>query len=352
MRYLIWPLLILLIVFRYFTTRPVYKNGDTVRITATVYSDPVNYPGSQGIKIGGLRFYLPVFPEISYGDRIIVEGTVDSGKLKNPKLISVTESQGFGSGFRNKIISFYQTVLPQPMSGLIAGITLGSKGTLASDFWQQIKNTGIVYMISASGIKVTFLVSFLMGVLTFFLPRKKAIIIVIIAIIMYLFISGFGASPVRAAVMAFLAFFGQETGRLVSSWRILFLTAGIMLAVQPDWLTDIGFALSFVSIASIMLFNKRIERLLKFIPEVLKESLSISLSAQIGLSPILFVTFGQFNIWSPLINVLVLWTVPFVMILGSLGGVVGLMWPFLGRFILLVSYPLLWWFCKIVSVFS
>jgi competence protein ComEC len=238
------------------------------------------------------------------------------------------------------------------MSGLIAGITLGSKGTLASDFWQQIKNTGIVYMISASGIKVTFLVSFLMGVLTFFLPRKKAIIIVIIAIIMYLFISGFGASPVRAAVMAFLAFFGQETGRLVSSWRILFLTAGIMLAVQPDWLTDIGFALSFVSIASIMLFNKRIERLLKFIPEVLKESLSISLSAQIGLSPILFVTFGQFNIWSPLINVLVLWTVPFVMILGSLGGVVGLMWPFLGRFILLVSYPLLWWFCKIVSVFS
>jgi len=59
------------------------------------------------------------------------------------------------------------------MSGLIAGITLGSKGTLASDFWQQIKNTGIVYMISASGIKVTFLVSFLMGVLTFFLPREK-----------------------------------------------------------------------------------------------------------------------------------------------------------------------------------
>ena len=41
-----------------------------------------------------------------------------------PKLVSSKTGQGFGSGIRNKIISFYQKVLPQPMSGLIAGITL------------------------------------------------------------------------------------------------------------------------------------------------------------------------------------------------------------------------------------
>ena len=47
----------------------------------------------------------------------------------------------------------------------------------------------------------------------------------------------------------------------------------------------------------------------------------MSLAAQIGMIPILFVTFGQFNIWSPVVSVLTLWTIPYIMILGSGGGI-------------------------------
>jgi competence protein ComEC len=352
MRYFIWPLLILLIIFRYFTTCPVYHNGDSVRITATVYSDPVSYSNSQGLKVAGLTVYLPVFPEVSYGDRIVVEGIIDNGKLKNPKLISDNQSQGFGSGFRNKIISFYQTVLPQPMSGFTAGVTLGSKGALTSEFYNQTKLAGVAHVVVASGTNVTFVVSFLMGVLTLFLTRRKAIAFVILGIILYLFLSGFDAPLVRAAIMSSFIFLGQETGRLTSTWRIFFLTAGLMLVYNPDWVTDIGFILSFVSTGSLMLFEKRIRKWLKIVPEVLKEGLSTSFAAQIGVAPILFVTFGQFNILSPIINALVLWTVPYIMILGSIGGVVGLALPFLGKMILWISYPLSWWFVRIVQLFN
>jgi ComEC/Rec2-related protein len=351
MKYLIWPLLISLIVFRYFTTRPVYKNGDTVRITSTVYSDPIIYPGTQSVKVAGLRIFLPQFPEISYGDKIVVEGVVNGDKLKFPKLISADPSRGPTSRQRNKIISFYQQVLPQPMSGLIAGITLGSKGTLTSEFFNQTKIAGVTHVIVASGTNVTFVVSFLMGVLTLFLPRRKAILFVILGIILYLFLSGFDAPLVRAAIMSSFIFLGQETGRLVSTWRIFFLTAGIMLLYNPDWALDIGFILSFVSTASLLLFERRIRGKVQFIPGVLRESLSTSLAAQIGVAPILFVTFGQFSIWSPIVNALVLWTIPYIMILGSLGGVVGLVWPFLGKIVLWLSYPLLWWFTTTVSIF-
>lgn len=350
MKYLIWPLLISLIVFRYFTTRPVYQNGDTVRITSTVYSDPIIYPGTQSVKVAGLRVYLPLFPEVSYGDKVVIEGVVNGDKLKSPKLISVKENVGFGSSLRNKIIFFYQQVLPQPMSGLIAGVVLGSKGTLSSEFYNQTKIAGVAHVIVASGTNVTFVVSFLMGVLTLFLPRRKAILFVILGIILYLFVSGFDAPLVRAAVMSSFIFLGQETGRLVSTWRIFFLTASIMLLYNPDWALDIGFILSFVSTGSLMLFEKRVRTWLKRVPEVFKEGLSTSLAAQIGVAPILFVTFGQFNIWSPLINALVLWAVPYIMILGSVGGVMGQIWPFLGKMTLWLSYPLLWWFCRIVSI--
>jgi len=350
-KYFLWFFLVALIVFRYFSTRPVYQNGDSVRITTIVFSDPVVYGNYQTFNAAELKVTLPAFPEVYYGDKVVIEGIVGEEKLENAKLISIDPSTGFGSGTRKSIIDFYQKELPQPMSGLLAGITLGSKGTLTTDFWNKVKSTGVAHVVVASGTNVTFVISFIFGVTAIFLSRRKAIPIVILSIILYLFISGFEAPLIRAAIMAFLVFWVESSGRVINAWRVLFLTGGIMLVIDPAWITDLGFILSFVSTASIMVFEKRIAKLLKFMPGVLKEGFSTSFAAQIGVSPILFVTFGQFNILSPLINALVLWTVPYIMILASLGGVVGLMLPILGKLILYVCYPLTWWFAKIVEIF-
>ena len=350
MKYVIWGLLIFLIIFRYLTTLPRYHDGDNIRITTSVLSDPINYGTSQYLRLAGLKVYLPLVPEISYGDNIVVEGTVNAGKLENPKLIRVGNNKTILSDVRNSIISFYQQTLPEPFAGLLSGIVIGAKGALSSDFYNQTKVAGVAHVVVASGTNVTFVVSFLMGVLTMVLPRRKAIVFVILGIILYLFISGFDAPLIRAAIMASILFLSQETGRIASTWRILLLTAGLMLVYNPEWILDIGFILSFVSTMSLMLFEKRIRKWLKKVPEVFKEGLSTSLAAQIGVAPILFVTFGQFNIWSPLINALVLWTIPPLMVLGTLGGVVGLIFPFLGKIILYLSYPLLWWFVKIVNL--
>lgn len=352
LRYLIWFILILLIIFRYFTSRPVYENGDDVRISSSVLSDPISYPTSQYLKVAGLKVYLPKSPEISYGDKIVIEGIVNGGELKNPKLISVGGKKTFLSSFRNSVIRFYQESLPEPMGGLLAGIVIGAKGALSSDFYNLTKVTGVAHVVVASGTNVTFVVAFLMGIVTFFFPRKKSIPFVIFGIILYLFISGFEAPLIRAAIMATLAFWVQSAGRMISAWRVLFLTAAIMLIAVPEWIVDIGFILSFVSTASLMLFERRLRFLLRRVPGILKEGFSTSLAAQIGVAPILFVTFGQFNIWSPLINALVLWTVPPIMILGALGGVTGVIFPFFGKILLWLSYPLLWWFVSVVQWFG
>lgn len=352
MKYFIWIFFVILIIFRYFSTRPVYQNGDIIRITTTIVSDPVNYGAYQSFTAAGLRVSLPVFPEINYGDRVVLTGVVEGVKLINAKLENSNALYSFGSGIRKRIIDFYQEFLPQPMSGLVAGITLGSKGTITADFWNRVKSTGVAHVVVASGTNVTFVVSFIFGIVSLFLARRKAIPIIILSIILYLFISGFEAPLIRAAIMAFLAFWAQGTGRLLSAWRNLFLTAGVMLVIEPAWIMDIGFILTFVSTASIMLFEKRIDKFLKLVPGVLREGLSTSLSAQIGVAPILFVTFGQFNLLSPVINMLVLWTVPYIMIFGALGGLVGLVVPVLGKLLLYICYPLTWWFGAVVALFS
>jgi hypothetical protein len=76
MKYGIWIVIILLIFIRYLAVRPTYHNGDKVRITSTVYSDPIHYEKSQYVKLAGLKVYLPLFPEIYYGDKMVVEGVM------------------------------------------------------------------------------------------------------------------------------------------------------------------------------------------------------------------------------------------------------------------------------------
>ena len=313
--------------------------------------DPVRFSFKQKINLYGFYFYLPLYPEVSYGDLISVKGTVKKKELINPELLSVSSGNNFFLNFRKRIIDFNKETIPEPHASLVAGITLGSKSEIPYDFWQKLKNTGVVHVVVASGTNVSLTAMFLISVLTVFLSRKKAIIFAFLGIWLYVVLSGFEAPLIRAGIMASFAFWAQGVGRLSYSSRVLLLTCLIMLIFNPLWLFDIGFILSFAATASLMLFQVRIANYLKIVPNFLKEGLSTSIAAQIGVAPILFVSFGQFNILSPLINMLVLWTVPGIMILGAIGGILGLIFPFLGKLILYLSYPLTWWFINIVSIF-
>ena len=224
--------LVLLIILRFFTTRPVYKNGDNVRITSSVLSDPIRYSTSQGIKIAGLKVYLPLYPEVSYGDKIIVEGVTQNGKLEKAKLVKILDEKSFLSGFRNRVIRFYQEVLPANEAGLVGGVVLGSKNSLPKSFYDYTKNIGVAHIVVASGTNVTFVVSFLMGATTLFLSRRKAIVFVILGIILYLFISGFDAPLIRAENISHLIASGEEESNTpTASERIIRPTKSSAFAV-------------------------------------------------------------------------------------------------------------------------
>jgi len=207
-------------------------------------------------------------------------------------------------------------------------------------------------VVVASGMNVTLVASFLMAVLVLFLPRRQAVPAALLGIWAYSLLSGFDAPIVRAAIMGSIAFSAQALGKLSSAARALALSALTMLIIWPQWLTDLGFILSFVATASLILFERRVARLVRFVPGIFREGFSTSLAAQIGVAPILFATFGQFNLLSPVINALILWTVPAITIVGGIGGMIGLTVPFLGKLILLLTYPLTSWFIWIVNLFA
>ena len=135
MKYFLWIILIFLVVLRVVLTKPDFNQGEKIRITTRVFQEPIRYETSQRLLLSGLKIYLPTFPEIYYGDRVVIEGLVEDDRLKNPVLVKKEESSGPLYQFRKKIIKVYQKSLPEPHSSYLAGVTIGSKASLPQNFW-------------------------------------------------------------------------------------------------------------------------------------------------------------------------------------------------------------------------
>ncbi len=353
-RYVLWILIIFTVVVRsiiFHAGQTKYPNGTRIKIADKVLSEPIRYEFSQRIILQRFKFYLPHYPEIFYGDKIIVEGVVEDGELKNPELVKIEEGDSKLFGLRKRLVGFYKKSLPEPHSSLIAGMTLGSKANIPKIFWDKLKTSGTVHVVVASGMNVTLVAGFLVNILILFVPRRKAIVGALVGIWLYALMAGFDAPIIRAAIMGSIGFTAQGLGRINYAWRGLFLCALGMLIVKPEWLMDLGFILSFVATASLMLFERRCRKIFAKVPSIFREGLSTSFAAQIGVAPILFATFGQFNILSPIINALVLWTVSPITVVGMLAAIVSLVSVYLGRLVLLLTFPLTFWFVWIVQLF-
>lgn len=343
--------LILLVVFRFYSTRPVYKDGDLVKVTGRISSQPTVYDNYRSIVLEGLRVNIPKYPEVDYGDTLEIVGMVSGERLISSKIQKIIKSESKLVLLRSKITNFYNKYLPVDHAALVSGVVLGDKSSITDTFREKLVKTGVVHVVVASGMNVTFVASFLLAILLLVIKRPVAIPFVIVGILIYIALSGFDAPIVRAGIMGFVAFFAQETGRLSTASRALALSAILMLIVNPLWVFDLGFILSFVATASLLIFQKRIEKRITHLPGIFKEGLSTSLAAQIGVAPIIFVTFGRFNILSPVVNALVLWTIPLIMVFGAIGGLIGLVFPALGGLILYLTYPLTWFFINTIEFF-
>lgn len=353
----VFPWLIIIVIFFiriffYYQSKPFYPEGTKIRITDRVTSEPIRYRDSRYLKLHGFKIYLPLYPEVYYGDKVVVEGVVRGDKLKEANLVEIKESKSFLHKIRKSLIDFYQKNLPQPHASLVAGVTIGSKANIGGYFWESLKSSGTAHVVVASGMNVTLVAKFLIAVFVVFFPRKKAIPLALIGVWGYALMSGFDAPIIRAAIMGSITFVLQEIGRLYYAWRALFLSAFGMLIVKPEWLTDVGFIMSFAATASLMLFEAKIRKYLTFVPSLIREDLSTSLAAQVFIAPVLFFTFGRFNILSPLINAVVLWTIVPMTMIGMISGLIGLISEPIGTLILWLEYPLTSWFINVVELFS
>lgn len=235
-------------------------------------------------------------------------------------------------------------LLPSPQAELLSGILLGNKKDLPAELKLALRDSSTLHIVVVSGQNLTLLAGLFLNLSGLF-KRRTAILISIGAIIFYTMLTGAQIPVIRAAIMATLAFTGELFGRQRSGVWILLMTAGLMLLVNPLWVTDLSFELSFLATFGVIVLAPILEKALKFLPLFIKQDLAITTGAQLMIMPVIIQNFHQLSVVGIFANLLVGWTIPIIMILGALMLV-------LGSVLSLVINALLTYFIYIVQFFA
>ena len=357
-------------VFLYYQNQPQFTEGQLVSFKTELHSEPkISNRQTLSANLGRKRVLIITssWPQYHYQDSLKISGKLESRVLKDgtkifvtfyPKIEKQNRNNFFGIivGIRQKFIAIFNKTLPNNYSSLLLGITFGIKEKMTDNFLNNLRITGVLHVIAASGMNITLFGGFISAIFSFFLKRQLALFFSIFGILIYVVLAGFEASIIRAAIMGILAFSAQILGRQRLSSYGLILAGYFMVLLSPDAIFDIGFQLSFIATAG-LLYIRPIFFSSEFIKRILGNSLvgediATTISAQAATLPILLANFGIYSVWSIVVNALVLWTVPILMIIGGFGGVLGLFSDFAGKIFIFVSFPLLFYFEKIVNLFS
>lgn len=253
--------------------------------------------------------------------------------------------------FRENLIQILDQSLPYPQNALLSGILLGTQEKLPIYLKNELKITSTIHMVVASGQNLSMLAGFVMSMVTF-LGRKKTTFLTLFVILFYCLLTGLGVPVLRAAIMAGFAYLAQILGKEKSGWWVLFLTAGLMLIYNPNWLLNISFQLSFLATFGVVVIAPILTQTLKKVPEVLKQDLATTISAQTLVLPIIAYNFNQISMAGIFANVLILWTIPLVMVSGIAVLILGSINQILGQISGIFPAVLLTYFIDIINLFA
>ena len=240
------------------------------------------------------------------------------------KIIGYDESHSFRQialDYRKRVIALYRKLgLKGDELAILSALTVGDKDELSEDIVETYSVTGASHVLALSGLHVGFLYVLFLFILSPLWQRwnylKPVMLLVIILLLWsFAFFTGLSSSVVRSVIMCSLLVISKLQTENPLTMNTLAVTAFLMLLVNPVWLFDIGFQLSFAAVATILLFQSKMYGLFTIKNYFLRKVwglVTVSITAQIGTAPLVMLYFSRFSIYFLLTN---LWVIPMVTII-------------------------------------
>lgn len=228
-----------------------------------------------------------------------------------PRSLSVSQ---LAKVCQQQVVDVYRSWgLDQDVQAVVSALTIGEKTDLTPELKAMYSAAGVSHVLALSGLHVGILSCILLWLfypLTYLKHGRKILSFLVVCLLWFFaFISGLSSSVVRAVVMyslyTFASFCSEER---FSGMHSLVLAAFLMLIYNPFFLFDISFQLSFTAVFSILAFYPLFSRWLCIKNCVLRyvwNTLSLSVSAQLGTLPFILYYFGSFPTYFLLANLVV-----------------------------------------------
>lgn len=299
-----------IICFYNYTPREI----EEVRIT-----EVKNYYGKGEIN-GRIVSLSNVNEKIEVGNKLLVKGKFTENKNIGTGVIGdykIEDYKILKSDFIDKlykrrkyVFESIESKLGERKAALITSVSFGYKSELNEDHKELMKNLGISHVISISGLHLVLVYS----VLRRFLGVKLSLVLALV----YVLFSGASAPAVRAYIMIVILNVGKIVKRNYNPIAALSLAGIILILEKPYYIYNLGFVLSFLATLGIILFNKDLNKKLYKLPNSIRNTIAISLSAQILTLPIIILYFNEVSLNFIVGNIIV---IPFINVLVVLGNI-------------------------------
>ena len=222
--------------------------------------------------------------------------------------------------------------------GYILAFLYADKSLIEKDVYTKYQKIGVSHLFAVSGMHVSLISIVLLKLLNKIKERKRYIIVSIFLSI-YLFLTNFTISMVRATFQFILFFINKSFKLNIDNSNLVLLLFSILVIINPYNIYNIGFLFSFIISFTLIRCSKLIKG--KFIIKSLKTSLISFFSSM----PVLINNFFEVNFLGIILNIIY---IPFVSYILFPLSLVTVLFPSLDN----ILYMFISYFEKITDFFS
>ena len=205
---------------------------------------------------------------------------------------------------------------------LLKAVCLGDRTDLSSELKEAYSSAGAMNLLAVSGLHmglIWWVLYHLFAWVVRLTGREISRSLSIIAILwIFAFVTGFSSSVSRSAIMFTLFTAGRLMCQRMHAMNGIFVSAFLLILINPSKMLDVGFQLSYAAIMGIVAFYPVLRRLVSIKNRVLSriwEGALVSFTAQISTAPLVVYYFHQIPVYSLITSLI---TIPLLSLLIAL----------------------------------
>ncbi len=155
--------------FRFQTTKIIPpETAENVVLEGILASEPKISGQSVYFNFQGVRIRTRAYPELDYGDYLVISGQLlPTMQMNFPQIEKKESNQGIFplsvlSKTRDMFVAKINQFLPEPQASLLAGILLGMD-RMPEDFKKDLRTTGTIHTVVVSGQNVALIAGFFLS---------------------------------------------------------------------------------------------------------------------------------------------------------------------------------------------